>query len=469
MSSNKRRTTALPKTGRERARQAELEAQKNKETETPSAGVGLNLIQDYIKNLDEQEREKAIQTWLVRIVTVLGIVIAVLIVGALLWESVVVQNSTVAQVGTERITVAEFQERVRVERAVINQRLNLDFGRAIGFGIEPEQLVQQEPYNTWFLELTEQGDLLGNRVLDEMTEEVLIRAYAEENGISIDQDAVDRTIEEFFLFNRDTNLPPTETAVPSETPTPYVSPTPSPTPLPTSTPEPTVEATLEVTATLDLNAMITALPPTPTQTFEEKQTSYNDILNTFYSKSISEGQISEAAIRRYFEYDALLNAVQDHIVGEREMGTYVNARHILVATQEEADRVIASLEAGEPFAELARALSTDSGSGAGGGELDWALSYNYVDGFRQAVETAEIGEITAPVESEFGFHIIQVRAREERALAPEDLQRVKAVVFEEWLDNYVAERSEEIVRSDDWFNHVPTEPIFSYRPVSIGF
>jgi parvulin-like peptidyl-prolyl isomerase len=80
--------------------------------------------------------------------------------------------------------------------------------------------------------------------------------------------------------------------------------------------------------------------------------------------------------------------------------------HILVATEAEANDVLARIEGGEEFADLAAELSTDTGSGAQGGDLGCTSPDQYVTEFADALVAAEVGVPTEPVETEFGFHII---------------------------------------------------------------
>jgi len=88
--------------------------------------------------------------------------------------------------------------------------------------------------------------------------------------------------------------------------------------------------------------------------------------------------------------------------------------HILVETEEEAQDVLDRLAAGEDFGDLAMEVSTDTGSGANGGDLSCASPSTYVDPFRDAVMVAPVGEVyEQPVESEFGFHVILVTERDE--------------------------------------------------------
>jgi parvulin-like peptidyl-prolyl isomerase len=84
-----------------------------------------------------------------------------------------------------------------------------------------------------------------------------------------------------------------------------------------------------------------------------------------------------------------------------------------VETEEEAQAVEARLDAGEEFAVVAADVSVDTGSGAAGGSLGCASPANYVPEFADATMTAPIGEVTEPVESQFGFHIIVVEDRTE--------------------------------------------------------
>jgi parvulin-like peptidyl-prolyl isomerase len=88
------------------------------------------------------------------------------------------------------------------------------------------------------------------------------------------------------------------------------------------------------------------------------------------------------------------------------------ASHILVATRAEADDVLARIEAGEDFAALAAELSTDTGSGAQGGDLGCTPPDSFVAEFAEALTTAEVDVPTEPVESEFGFHVILLREDE---------------------------------------------------------
>lgn len=89
--------------------------------------------------------------------------------------------------------------------------------------------------------------------------------------------------------------------------------------------------------------------------------------------------------------------------------TSVCVTHILVATLEEAEAVKARLEAGEDFATVAGEVSLDTGTA--GGDLGCAPASGYVPEFAQAAMEATLGEITGPVETEFGFHVLIVSAR----------------------------------------------------------
>ncbi len=90
-------------------------------------------------------------------------------------------------------------------------------------------------------------------------------------------------------------------------------------------------------------------------------------------------------------------------------GKEFRARHILVETEDQAKALIADIKKGGSFEELAKKHSKDPGSGANGGDLDWAAAGSYVPEFSAAMAKLAKGEMTdAPVKSQFGFHIIRV-------------------------------------------------------------
>jgi peptidyl-prolyl cis-trans isomerase C len=89
----------------------------------------------------------------------------------------------------------------------------------------------------------------------------------------------------------------------------------------------------------------------------------------------------------------------------------VNARHILVKTQEEATAVIAELDAGGDFAEIAKVKSEDSNK-SDGGDLGWFAKGRMVPEFEEAAFALEKGAYTkTPVQSQFGFHVIKLEDR----------------------------------------------------------
>ncbi|MGI9022245.1 MAG: peptidylprolyl isomerase [Acidimicrobiales bacterium] len=87
--------------------------------------------------------------------------------------------------------------------------------------------------------------------------------------------------------------------------------------------------------------------------------------------------------------------------------------HILVATREEADQIKGRLDAGEPFAEVAKTTSTDQGSASKGGELGcYGKQNQLVPEFSQAMFSLPVGAVGAPVQTQFGQHLIFVRSRD---------------------------------------------------------
>ena len=121
-------------------------------------------------------------------------------------------------------------------------------------------------------------------------------------------------------------------------------------------------------------------------------------------------------IRALFENYRKQNPVTDaEVAGEYNKfvavsgGKEYKSRHILVATEEQANKILADLKKGAKFEDLAKKQSKDPGSGAKGGDLDWANPSNFVPEFSEAMGKLNKGETTpAPVKSQFGYHIIRV-------------------------------------------------------------
>lgn len=142
--------------------------------------------------------------------------------------------------------------------------------------------------------------------------------------------------------------------------------------------------------------------------------------------------------------DEAIQAAYDMIFEGTEGGVEYNAAHILVATEEEAQAVLARLEEGEEFAALAQELSTDLGSGANGGDLGWFSDGMMVEPFEVAVKALEVGGISAPVETQFGWHVLILNETREQAPPPLDAVRgeIESQVREEAIQTALIEMTE---------------------------
>ena len=118
--------------------------------------------------------------------------------------------------------------------------------------------------------------------------------------------------------------------------------------------------------------------------------------------------------------DEALQAAYDKRYKDAAPQKEFNAAHILVDTVEEAEAIKTELAGGADFAELAKAKSTDTGSGANGGDLGWFGLGVMVQPFEDAVVAAKIGEVTGPVQSDFGYHLILVKETRDAANPPLD-------------------------------------------------
>lgn len=106
--------------------------------------------------------------------------------------------------------------------------------------------------------------------------------------------------------------------------------------------------------------------------------------------------------------DAAAQAEYDKIKAQSS-GTEYRARHILVEKEDEAKALIAQIKGGAAFDELAKKHSKDPGSGANGGDLDFAKPESYVPEFGTAMAKLKKGEMTeTPVKSQFGWHVIRL-------------------------------------------------------------
>jgi peptidyl-prolyl cis-trans isomerase SurA len=151
-------------------------------------------------------------------------------------------------------------------------------------------------------------------------------------------------------------------------------------------------------------------------------------LPTLFSDAVLDMQVDEVA-------DPIVTGSSIHIIkllGQRGAGTerlsQTNVSHILIRpseiltlaeAKEQADDVYQLLEQGGDFAELAKGYSEDPGSALNGGALGWSTPDQFVAEFAQVMAVTEIGQISEPFQSEFGWHILLVQDRREQDMSDE--------------------------------------------------
>ncbi|MCX8001044.1 MAG: peptidylprolyl isomerase [Anoxybacillus mongoliensis] len=154
-------------------------------------------------------------------------------------------------------------------------------------------------------------------------------------------------------------------------------------------------------------------------------------------------QNGEEAIRDMVKLDLLRQkaAMEDIKVSDEELKKYYNeykpkvkASHILVDDEKTAKEIKVKLEKGEDFAKLAKEYSKDTGSAQKGGDLGWFGPGKMVEEFEKAAYALNVGEISDPVKTQFGYHIIKVTDKEKKKSFDEMKEEIEFEVKKSKLD-----------------------------------
>lgn len=357
-------------------------------------------------------------------------------------------NAPVAVVNGEEISTGQYRSRVKYERFILEDQLQQISQQLASLPPQEEddqfsQLLRNQ-YQQFANQLTQQRVAVDRQTLDVLIAEELIQAEANRRDITVSEDEVTEAINR-FLARRQGGL--TQAAA-RETSTARAQATATAalwTPTPTFTPSPTLTTTQEITPTA---TPANSPTPAPTPTFniiatDTLSTEYNNWLATLQNQA----DISEAQYREIMRRTVLRNKLNDQLAEELpRVAEQAHARHILVETEEEANQVLERLEAGEDFAALAEELSTDTGSAANGGDLGFVPQGSFVPAIDEAVFNLPIGQVSEPIETQFGWHIVEVLEREERELSPSDYSQLQNSA----LSNWISEAREEAEIEEFW-------------------
>lgn len=158
--------------------------------------------------------------------------------------------------------------------------------------------------------------------------------------------------------------------------------------------------------------------------------------NASWEEWLVSNQYTETELREALRNSIITNRVRDTVIAQLgEKVEHVHARHILVKTEDEATSILDRLAAGEDFATLAQSVSLDVTTRDFGGDLGWFIREELLDiALADAAFDNEAGQITGPVITRLGYHILQTLEKEERTIEPERMPLLVENLFNRWLE-----------------------------------
>lgn len=433
------------------------------------------------KHMAKLEKEKRQNKLLIYGIIAVVVVIAGLIAYGILNNTVFKNMKTVAKVGNTKISSEQFQHRVSYDRYQLVQTFT-QYASSYFASFFQDQLISIQDQLDAYVQF-------GSDSLDTMMGEAALLQKAQTMGITVTDAEVEAEIQNnlaYFPNGTPTAAVPTATityfptstltdlqkALSFHTPTATVGPTETPIPSATidaaltaeGTPAATVEgatatATLEsltVTPTVNLTPEATATI-TPTAT-EYTEAGYKNLYATVVGSINTNTSFTEKELREYvrtvlFERKVFAE-VSKTVSPEQDM---IWARHILVATKEQADEVENLLKAGGDWTQLAAQYSTDTSNNTTNGDLGWFAKGTMVSAFEDVAFTMEIGSTSDPVATEFGYHIIQVLGHEVRQLTSDQLSTAQTAAYKKFIEDAKTEYNAK--KYDVWASVVPSTPV----------
>lgn len=405
-----------------------------------------------------------------RAIWITAIVVAVIVIGlvayGILSDTVFLPYRAVAKVNGDSIKAGDFQKQVKLQRLQLVNQFSQYYQFAQMFGAsdplsDPNfgQTLQQI-YNQLNTPTS-----VGQTVLDYMINDKLIRQEAARRGITVSAEEVDKAMQEGLGYFANGTPTPAPTGTPFATSTlnptalaiVTITPTPTPvTPTATATPDPNITPTQTPTSfpTATAGPTSTPLPTATPYTLEGYQAAFDEQINFINEQT----GMTREDYYKFYEGNLLREKLMADVTKDLSSSQERTwARHILVSDVAVAKSLVEKLRAGEDFAKLAAEFSLDTSNKDRGGDLGWFGKGVMVAPFEEAAFSLPIGQISDPVQTDYGWHIIQVIAREVAPLSEGEFQQYKQTFFNDFLKE-LREKSEITTNDEFWQKIVPTEP-----------
>lgn len=421
-----------------------------------------------LRRVSRREREQQNTRMLIASLGVVAVLVIMSLAGGMVYENIVKPNTVLAEVGGDKITREDYWKYQTVQ---LYQQANQY--ESFATQVEGAQRTQFLTYASQFR--AQAGSIWGttevtDAIVAQMVEDQVYLQAAEDMNLDLSDNAVEAySLQQFAPAG-------------AELVTPYPEPTMIPTRAAWATQTAEAEATQQAEMAREMGTPVAspvaegtpgatpvgdATPSgsaTPEVDYEEAVNEASSDFAIFEDEALDAANMSKNEYLNLIVRPMLARELVTGAIGAEvpQTAPQVKARHILVSTEDLARELHDRAVGGSDFQQLARTNSVDQATAPTGGELGWFTKDQMVAPFADAAFSLEPGQVSEPVQTQFGWHIIQVEeTSDDRPLTDTQYQAAKDAAVQQKLDEVRASMS---VSSDYDVSPTPTPSPEAFAP-----